>query len=184
MPKLHIKSNGFTIIELMVTLAVVAILASIAAPNFMNMIRDTRIVTQTNNLVGSLQLARSEAAKQGVQVTVRHHGNTASNWDGGWDVFTDWDGDGVYDDDGDGVLCEVEEDCILRTQTALANSLTLRTGDTFIQWLAYQPSGFPVGLGTDTFRLCASNGDTTNSRSVVVNNTGRPRTELGTMACP
>ena len=184
MEKYEKQTNGYTLIELMITLVVVAVFASLAAPGFMNIIRDNRIVTQANNLVGAIQLARSEAAKQGVQVTIRHKGANASVWEQGWDVFTDWNGDGNYDDDGDGSLCEVEEDCILRTQEALPSTITLRTGSNFSQWFAYQPSGFPVGLGTDTFRLCASNGDTTNSRAVVVSNTGRPRTEVGTIECP
>ena len=100
MTKSQMKMVGFTLIELMVTLAVLAVLAGIAAPSFMAMIRDNRITTQANNLVGSIQLARSEAAKRGVQITIRHNGATANNWDNGWIVFTDWDADGAFNPSG------------------------------------------------------------------------------------
>jgi len=184
MSKNQIRTVGFTLIELMVTLAVAAILAAIAAPGFMAMIRDNRISTQANNLIGSIQLARSEAAKRGVQVTIRHNGSTANKWDDGWIVFTDWDGDGVYDDNSSAPECGVEEDCLLRTQSALPNNLTLRTASNFSQWFAYNPSGYPVDLVTDSFSLCAPNGDTSNARKIVLNNTGRPSTEKGTSSCP
>lgn len=181
------KNKGLTLIELMVTLAVAGVIASIAAPSFMTMIRDNRIVTQTNDLVGSLQLARSEAVKRGVQITIRSASGADNVWDQGWNIFTDWDGDGVFDSNGDAILCETEEDCILQTQATLPNNFTLRTGGNYTEWLAYLPSGLPdsnAGLGNDTFRLCAPNGDTSNARSVAVSTTGRPAAEKGASACP
>ncbi|WP_292743448.1 pilus assembly FimT family protein, partial [Methylophaga sp. UBA3595] len=63
-------NNGFTLIELMITLVVVIILVSIAAPSFNAMIRDNRLATEANNFLGSLQLAKSEAIRRGVQVTM------------------------------------------------------------------------------------------------------------------
>lgn len=185
--KFFSRTSGFTLIELVVTLAVFGIIASIAAPSFANMIRDNRIITQTNNLVGSLQLARSEATRRGVQVTLRSMSGVDSNWDQGWHVFTDWDGDGNFDDNGDNNLCETEEDCVLQTHASLPNNQTLRTGGNYRQWVAYQPSGLPkssAGLGNDTFRLCASNGDVTNARSVAISTTGRPATTQGASSCP
>lgn len=180
-------SQGFTLIELMVTLSVIAILSAIAAPSFMTIIRDNRLATQANELVGSIQYARTEAAKQGVQVTIRSNSAINSQWEQGWIVFTDWDGDGIWDDDGDGNPCELEEDCILKSQQALSFNNTMRTGGNYTQWFAYLPSGLSIssgGLGNDTFKLCSPLGDNTNSRSIVVNTTGRPQTSKGTASCP
>ena len=65
------KSAGFTMIELFITLLIVAVIATIATPSFKSMIRNSHITTQTNNLIGSLQLARSTAISQNIQVTIK-----------------------------------------------------------------------------------------------------------------
>lgn len=61
---------GFTLIELMVVIAIVAILASLVAPNFRNVILDGRLTSTTNTLLGTLQLARSEAVMQRTTISV------------------------------------------------------------------------------------------------------------------
>lgn len=178
--------RAFTLIELLVTLSVVAIIAAMAAPSFFEMIQNTRLVTQANNLVSTIQYARSEAVKQGVQVSIVRKSNTDSVWEDGWTVFTDWDGDGVFDDDGADPLCDVEEDCVIRTQTAVKN-ITLRTGNHIKEWLAYLPSGYAIsstGLANDTFRVCAKNVDKTKAKKVVINTLGRPEVEDGADQCP
>ena len=61
---------GFTIIELMVTLAMAAILLAIAIPSFRETMARNRIVTQSNELVGAVNLARSEAITRNTNVTL------------------------------------------------------------------------------------------------------------------
>jgi type IV fimbrial biogenesis protein FimT len=84
------KANGFSLIELMVLLAVVAILAAIAVPNFSATIKGDRDISQINTLLDGLTLARSEAIKYGNNVTICA-GNSktcaAANWANGWIVF-------------------------------------------------------------------------------------------------
>ena len=62
---MHILSRqeGLTLIELMVTMAVMVILAAVAVPNFQEHLRDNRGITQINELVSAMNLARSEATK-------------------------------------------------------------------------------------------------------------------------
>lgn len=61
---------GFSLVELMVAVAIMAILAGIAAPSFVSMIAQSRATSQTNDLIGAVQFARSEAIKRNQAVTV------------------------------------------------------------------------------------------------------------------
>lgn len=81
-------SRGFTLIELLITLAVLAIVLAIAAPSFTSIIQSSRTQAISNDLMGALQLARSEAVKRNVQVDIcRRNGNACANaadWGNGW----------------------------------------------------------------------------------------------------
>ncbi|TNF61933.1 MAG: prepilin-type N-terminal cleavage/methylation domain-containing protein, partial [Burkholderiales bacterium] len=62
--------SGFTLIELMVTITVLAVLLGVGVPSFQATIQGNRITTAANDLVAALQYARSEAVRRGVNVTV------------------------------------------------------------------------------------------------------------------
>jgi type IV fimbrial biogenesis protein FimT len=71
------RYRGFTLLELMVTLAVLAILITVGIPAFGDMVQNNRVTAQTNELVSALNTARSEAVKRGrnVQVVVAAEDN-------------------------------------------------------------------------------------------------------------
>ena len=94
----HKNNSGFTLIEIMVTIAIVGIFASIALPSFSKLIESNRINTATNELVSNLLLARSEALKRRNTVTICPSSNQTScndntNFSTGWIVFLDCDND-------------------------------------------------------------------------------------------
>jgi type IV fimbrial biogenesis protein FimT len=82
--------GGFTLIEVMVVVAIIAILGSLAIPSMVDMLRSNRLQAAQAALQVSLNLARSEAVKRGTdaRVTVAA-GTTAGAWTNGWTVFED-----------------------------------------------------------------------------------------------
>ena len=82
-------------IELVMTIAIASILMSIAIPSFNSTLTRSRLTSYANDLVGALNLARSEAIRRGIQVTVSHNG-ALTHWESGWKVFVDINGDQTY----------------------------------------------------------------------------------------
>jgi type IV fimbrial biogenesis protein FimT len=76
------STRGFTIIELMVTLAILAIMMGLGVPSFRAFISSQKIKTGASELMTSLVLARSEAVKRNANVTITPNSSTA--WNNGW----------------------------------------------------------------------------------------------------
>lgn len=163
------RNSGFTLVELMVTVAVVAILASIAAPSFSEMIKNNRLAAVANDLTADLMFARSEATKRGVSVTLCASSTgtecSGTDWSAGRIAFLDKDADGVVD---------LGEE-ILRITSALANNIALQSANdsnVAVGFVRYRSRGMTGHTGTVTFKLCD---DRTGSygRDLEINATGR-----------
>ncbi|WP_074467441.1 GspH/FimT family pseudopilin [Rheinheimera salexigens] len=72
------KANGFTLIELMVTVAVVAITLTVAVPSFTGLINGNRLTGQANEIIAAFILARTEAIKQNQVVVLCHSSDAAT----------------------------------------------------------------------------------------------------------
>ncbi len=143
--------TGLTLIELLVTLAVAAILLLVAAPAMRTITENNLLTAVTNRLVATFHYSRGEAVKRRVQMTVCA-ANTAATacsggatWDSqGWLSFIDLDGDGTVD----------AGDTVLRVGGPLENSavITVADGDSnalsSIGWLqnGIQTGGEIVGI--------------------------------------
>ena len=161
--------RGFTLIELMIVIAILAILSTVAIPGFRDVIKNNRLATQANHVVAALGLARSEAMKRGRPVTVCASNRTQSacalgrNWSNGYLVWTDVDNSGG--------LTPAD---ILHRHSSLPSGLML-TGTA--SRLVFTPQGAikPLPLAGSTIRLDVCD-DRPNevSRRITVQTTGRP----------
>jgi len=100
------REKGFTLLELLVTLAIASILLSVGVPGFRSVIMDTRLVRDSNQFVASINLARSSAVRFQRSATVCASANFnavlptcsgSSDWSQGWVVWVDKDRDGAID---------------------------------------------------------------------------------------
>lgn len=144
--------NGFTLIELMVAVSVLAIVLGIGVPGFQELIQNNRITTQANEFVAALNFARSEAIKRGIRITLcrSSDGSNCSdsgNWDQGWIVFVDTNNNASVDGG----------EPILKVYSSLRAS-TLSGNTNVAGYVSYVSSGFTQltsgAFQAGTFTLC------------------------------
>ena len=166
---------GFTLIELMITVSVAAILMGIGIPAMSSMVENNRRTQVVNDLVGGLHLARNTAQATGEPIGLCPLAaagaatcTPGSGWQNGWLVFRDSNADGVHGTD--------EE--VLRRAGALPRGISLSSSNASL--LRYRRNR---GVsGNTTFTICPDSDGTGNGRAIAVGVAGFPR--LTTVNCP
>ena len=167
---------GVTLIELMVVVAIVAVLAGAAVPSLAHLVDGMRRDAMSNEALAFLWLARSESIQRGVPTVVcpssdGHQCDEAGNWAGGWMVFADTNADGRRD----------PGETILRLREALPHGCVMRGNTPVARYVAYLPSGRSTlvsgAFQAGTLSLCRPGAGTMEVSRIVLSATGRPRLE-------
>ncbi len=153
------NQTGYTMLELLTTVAVAALLLSLGVPSLNSLVRSNRIVSDTNEFIATINMARAEALNNVLQVTVCKSRNQVScdasaSWHDGWIVFVDNDEDEQRD-----TAAPVET--LLLVHEDLEGSNTLRSA-AFSNWIAFRPNGLAIGNAANAgvFSLCNDAGAT------------------------
>jgi type IV fimbrial biogenesis protein FimT len=163
---------GYTLMELMTTVSVVGILATVAIPGMQDIVLDNRRATLANQLSHGMQFARSEAVTRNQRVTVcaSVNGTACANkefWSTGWIIFNDLDGDQLPGGDDESILKYIKGN----------NNLTITPGS-FANSFTYRPNGRVIGnvaaVNSGEFVFCDSRG-AEKARVLIIGTNGRPR---------
>ena len=164
------RQKGFTLIELMTTVGIGAILVSMAVPGMQSVAMNSKQRSGVNELIAAMHLARSTAITTNSRVTLCASSNGTAcesvDWNDGWIVFADLDSDQNVDGD----------EVVLRTG-AEDSGLEI-SSSRFSRFLMYRPSGRVMNASTATnvgeFTVCDGRG-TDHLKIVAIALSGRPR---------
>lgn len=181
---MNTRQSGFTLVELLVTLSIVVILASMAVPGFQTMLVQRRIDSVADTLASDFRYARSEAVKRTTKVTLCASSNgtsctgTGALWKDGWIVFVDDAAGGT-----DGIVDA--GDAVLRVQDALPGiaSIAQSDGTSSRFQFVFQATGWAQSA-SQTFLITPAGSSGVTARLVCISNKGRAaiRTK-GTLTC-
>ena len=152
------RQSGFTLVELVITVAIAIVLLGVGIPRFMSMVNINRVSSNTNDFVQALHLARSEASRSGAATVCTSNDQktcTGSTWNDGWIVLD-------------------SQNAVIRVYDGIDSSMVVK-GNTNI---TYGNNGFLNPVGTQTFFLCQKSGV---GREVTITTSGRPSTQ--TLKC-
>ena len=162
------KRNGFTLIELIVTMAIAAIVVSIAVPSYQASVQNNRRTTSLNELTTAFQLASNTAITRRINVTVCKSSDTnvaapscnsgggSGDWTQGWIIFTDPDNDFTFD----------AGETLLRVHAALSGNATLSGNNNVINKVSFSPTGLARG-SNGTITHCDARGAADASALVI-----------------
>ncbi|THF62776.1 GspH/FimT family pseudopilin [Pseudothauera rhizosphaerae] len=165
---------GFSLIELLVALAVLAVIAAIGVPSWQGLMRDTRLTSTSNEIFTALFHARSEAIRRGRRATLCTSADgewcaTGVDWHAGWMLFEDGNDNGRRD----------AGETIVAVSGARSGRLRITGNDPVRNYVSYVPTGMTRttsgALQMGRFTICHGG----RGRQIVISASGRPRVVAG-----
>lgn len=179
-----VREAGVTLAELLVGVAIIAVLLTLAVPGMTALTESSRLSGATNEFLGSLHLARSEAIKRRTRTVLCPSLNGASckheaHWHAGWIVFEDANNNALVDND----------EAVIQVRHALPAGMRLTGNPPVSDFISYTATGrtkrttgaFQAG----TLTVCNASSSNMLARRIVISSSGRPRTQKIELAtCP
>ncbi|MDH5516203.1 MAG: GspH/FimT family pseudopilin [Gammaproteobacteria bacterium] len=179
------KIQAFTLIELLITLAIFSVLMTIGVPGMNSFMVNNELTSRNNNLVTAMQYARSESIKLSDRVVLCASKNsqtavpacaTDADWIDGWVVFHDTNNDAVFSPGTDTLLKQFPS---LAGNNLTLTTHVLRNGDpkTILGYISFgRPRGEPMDINgnnqSGVFVFCIP-GDSSRIRGIMVHTSGR-----------
>lgn len=152
------RQVGFTLMELLLAIAVLAILTTLALPAFTQFIANNRLAAEANEMVASFQFARSESLKRGVQVQVCSSADGATcggDWDQGWIAMADPGG---------------ADEEVLRVWVPSDSQFQFTSSSTLI---GFEPNGFSTAGAEQQVEMMLPGCTNDSARRILIERTGR-----------
>ncbi|MDX1497791.1 MAG: GspH/FimT family protein [Salinisphaeraceae bacterium] len=182
-PLKHSKPiSGFTLIELIISISVIAVLLALALPAFQEFTRNNRRAAAVNEFMAAGNLARAEALRRSSAVTLCRTnqptaaagavdpdcGNGPNGWEDGWIIFADLNQDNDWD----------AGEPLIQASQAIDGDISITGTGTTATRIRYTPNGeLQPGINNGTLRVCNTSDNGARGRDIILAPVGKLRSE-------